>query len=151
MAILNANDIKFFQSVEEGSAGGVISTLEIPKDKLSLIFEEVTREEQQYGSVTYRKVFALNLHPLDDLNVAEMWLLMQPCTGMEMALGIGTNNDTDGSLISYSSPISQDDAISLGDISPGNMRPIWIRRVVHAGTPNFETGFFQLALSGKVS
>jgi len=151
MAILNANDIKFFQSEEEGSSGGAISTLEIPKDKLLLVFGDVTRDQQQYGAVTYRKVFALNLHPLDDLNVAEMWLLMQPCAGIEMALGIGTNTDTDGSVISYSSPTSQDEAIALGDISPGNMRPIWIRRVVHAGTPEFEVGFFQLALSGKVS
>lgn len=146
---ITAADIRFFQSELEGSSGGAMSTLEIPKDQLCLIFGDVGRGQAKYGGVDYRKVFAVNAHPTDELLVARLWLLMQPSAGVQVGIGLGSPTDTDGEAIVYSSPISPTDAIYLGDLAPGSVIPVWIRRVVPANTPEFERGFFQLALTGK--
>lgn len=146
---LTEQDLRFFQSELEGSSGGSMSTLEIPKDQLCLIFGDVDRGQAKYGGVDYRKVFAVNMHPTAELLVARLWLLMQPNAGVQVGIGLGTPTDADGEAIQYSSPISPADAIYLGDKAAGSVIPIWIRRVVPAGTPEFERAFFQLALTGK--
>jgi hypothetical protein len=128
-----------------------MSTLEIPKTEISLMFGDVTRGEAKYGAVEYRKIFAINMNPTDDFYVGRLWLLMQPNEGVEVAIGLGTLTDTDGELITYSAPMSAQDAIYLGDLPPGSITPIWLRRVVHAGTPEFDRGFFQLAFTGKAA
>lgn len=147
--MLTADDIKFFQSELEGSSGGGMSTLEIPKSELCLMFGDVTRGQAKYGAVEYRKIFALNSNPTLDFYVGRLWLLMQPNAGIQMAIGIGDMIDTDGELISYSAPMAAQDAIYLGDLPPGSITPIWLRRVIPAGTPEFDRGFFQLAFTGK--
>lgn len=126
-----------------------MSTLEIPRDELCLIFPDVDRGEAKYGDVKYRKIFAVNVHVTDEFLVSRLWLLMQPNAGIKIALGLGTLTDTDGEAISYSEPMSKESAIYLGDLAPGVIVPIWMRRVVPAGTPEFDRGFFQFALTGK--
>jgi hypothetical protein len=146
---LTAADMKFFQSELEGSSGGALSTLEIPQDQMCFMFPYVTRGQAKYGAVQYKKVFAINMSPDQELFVSRLWLLMQPSAGIKIAIGIGSPTDTDGEAITYSAPISKETAIYLGDLIAGSIIPIWIRRVIPAGTPDFERGFFQLALTGK--
>ncbi len=146
---LRASDIKFFQSELEASSGGAMSMLEIPRDQLCLIFPDVGRGQARYGAAEYRKVFAVNVHPTDDFFVTRLWLLRQPCAGIEMALGLGDPTDTDGEAVSYSAPMAAKDGIYTGDIAPGQAVPVWVRRVVPADTPEFERGFFQLAFTGR--
>jgi hypothetical protein len=145
-----AGDLKFFQSELEGSSGGALSTLEIPLDQMCLIFPDVTRGQAKYGAVEYKKVFAINMSALDTLSAGRLWLLMQPLANIKMAIGVGSPTDTDGSLIEYTSPSSKKTAVYLGDMAPSQSIPIWIRRVVPLGAPEFERGFFQLALTGQV-
>lgn len=146
---LAASDIRFFQSELEGSSGGAMSTLEIPKDQLCLVFPDVTRGQAKYGAVQYAKVFSVNTNPVDELFSARLWLLMQPGDGSQVSIGIGSPTDTDGEAIDYTAPLSRTDAIYIGDQTPGKITPIWIRRVIPALTPEFERGFFQLALTGQ--
>jgi len=146
---LSAADIKFFQSELEGSSGGAMSTLEIPKNQLCLIFGDVSRSAARYGGVEYRKVFAVNTHPTGELYSGRLWLLMQPIDGVDMAIGIGTLDDTDPDPIPFVSPTDKSQAIYLGDLVPGSVTPIWLRRVVSPETPEFDRGFFQLALTGN--
>ena len=147
--MLTAADMVFFMSELEGSSGGAMSTLQIPTAEMCRIFGDVTRLQAKFGGVDYRKVFLVNTNPTASLDVARMWFLMQPGIGNVMAMGLGSETDTDGTLISYTSPTDYSNALYLGDLPAGKIIPIWFQRVVTAGTKHFDRAFFQLALTGK--
>jgi hypothetical protein len=146
---VTSSDLKFFQSELEGSVGGAMSLIEVPKDEMCLLFRDVTRDQASNGLVDYKKLFMVNTNPADDLFVTKMWMLMQPGDRIEMAVGLGTLTDADGSVISYSTPDSIENSIYLGDLGSGKVTPIWLRRAVPTGIPEFEKDFFQLAFAGK--
>ena len=126
-----------------------MSTLQIPLNEMCRIFGDVTRLQARFGGVDYRKVFMVNTSATETLQLARMWFLSQPAYGNVMAMGLGTPTDTDGTIISYASPTDYSAALFLGDLGPSAVTPIWLQRVVSAGTKDFDRAYFQLALNGK--
>lgn len=111
MSIVQA-DIKFLKSSNTDSAGGIISATEITDLALNNLFDSVSVGEGESGLVDYRKLFVKNTHVSISWQNVAAWILAQTASeDDEIALGIGTNVDDDGS--STLTPLSASSVIAL--------------------------------------
>lgn len=146
---LTSADLKWYQSIQPNSDGGTITATRIPNNVASSLFPRVPRQALEEGRVDYRKVFLKNENAESlALNNAGVFLLLQPTAGEVIGIALGTPTDTDGSNLTYAAPDVKEDALPLGDLSPGESQAVWIRRQVQAGQNVFETSTFQLAAFG---
>jgi hypothetical protein len=146
---MTAAQLQFFLSAQPGSTGGALGTLQIDPTVFGQLFGPVWQQGLVNGWTDYRKVFAVNLSGTDILSSAVLWILQQPGAGQQISIGLGGDDDTDGTVIQYGQPMNQASAIALGNINPGQAIPIWIQRVIPAGSPMFSICNFQLVLSGE--
>ncbi len=146
---ISAGDLKFFQSANEGSAGGSMSLIQIPEGSLERIFPDTKRVALETSAVCYKKVFVVNTNPSDMLVDARIFLLVRPTSMEYVEVAIGTMDDEDGTVHQYFSPIDYAGGLQVGDMLPNTIVPVWMRRVTPAGlTPFSEMAFFQLAVQG---
>lgn len=146
---LAATDLKWYQSSDPGSTGGVISTTLIPNNQPSGLFPQVPRIALEEGRVDYRKVFLKNVNAESlALNTPGLFILFQPTAGEEVGIALGTADDSDGSNLTYVSPSNKGNALAFDALLPDTAQAFWIRRRVNAGQNVFKTSSFQLAAFG---
>ena len=138
--------VSLFRSSLTNSSGGPISAMELPAGEVHLLFPALTSDDLAAGVTTYRKVFVKNTGETKMLNSPFVWLALPPTQGGEISIGLGSDNDADGSAVSYVSPRVFADALALPSLDPGEYQGLWIRRVIPAGTPEFIASAMQLAI-----
>lgn len=123
------------------SLGGVKSSVEAD----AALFDKVLDTESATGRTEYRQVNVHNAHASLTLENAIVWIAANtPSDSTVIALGLGVSglngvepaiaNETSApSGVTFVPAASAGTAISLGNIPPGQHRPIWIRRVVAQG------------------
>lgn len=96
------------------------------------------------GQTDYLCLYVVNEHPVTAV-LAEAWLFDQIDGGdATYALGAATeapgsnvaavaNRFTAPAGVAFSSPVTVDDAIALGQLDPGEQKGVWVRRTVLAG------------------
>lgn len=142
-----SSDLSFFQSQSQGSTGGAISMISIPGNALALIWPDVLLAELQSGAVHYLKVFAVNTGT-DTLTAARAFMV-QTIDGESLEMAVGDSGDTDPSALTFLDYPQYASGLALGDMAPGAVVAIWIRRVTPADMSAFDgPAFFQLFLSG---
>ncbi len=141
------NDLKFFQSVSEGSTGGPIAMTIIPVDALVRLFPDVLLAELKTGAIHYIKVFVVNTSPTDTLEAAAAFMT-QPADGESLALALGGVSDSDPTPLVFQDHPNYPGGLALGSLVPGQSAAVWIRRVTPVMPDLQEPAFFQLFVRG---
>lgn len=157
---ISPENIQFFLSGgssnnnPNSSLGGAISNY-LVTGLLNNIFSDVTSDEASEGKVDYRCVYVKNANSSDSLYDAFVFISSQITGGSYVEIGISGNPapliavDTlapDGVTFIET---NVDNRISVGDISPLQAVPVWIKRVTPSGTSFKENDNFVLKVSGK--
>jgi hypothetical protein len=151
MAIVTT-DIKKYLSGGAGNTdpdaalGGAISTTEVVDDTVSNLFATCTAAESEAGSVKYRAFFVKNTHATLTYKNAVVYISANSSstdTEVKIALAdeaVGTstietiaNKDTAPVGPVFTTADGVGNALSIGDVDPGEMKGIWVQYTVDAG------------------
>ena len=126
------------------SLGGAMSSTAVPAS----VFDDVSGTESAAGDTEYRCIFLLNSHGSLTWQGVFLWLDGTTAQGdLAEAIGldgaaVGTStsastaadeNTAPAPAITFSSPTTKGTGLSIGNIGPGQMKAIWLRRTVTAG------------------
>jgi hypothetical protein len=136
-------NINWYRSSFTNSSGGAITTTALDNSDTNILFPSILQASLGTASTTYRKVF-LRYEDTPTWVTPKLWILFPPTQGGEIAIGLGTAVDTDGSAIMYSSPATEADGISLPTLSNGESVAVWIRRTIATTQEAFSVSAFQL-------
>jgi hypothetical protein len=159
MAIV-ASDIVFRLSVSAAagdttagtpatSLGDQVATTAITTAVLNNLFDDVSGAEAAAGDIEYRCIFILNNHATLTLIGANVYITSQTAGGGTITIGLdGTaisakgsasaqavtiaNESTAPSGVTFSNP-SSGSPLVIGDLAPGQVKGIWVKRDVTAG------------------
>ena len=129
------------------SLGGAISSVEIVDDTINNLFATAGAAESLSGSTKYRAFFIKNTHAtLTAYSVVIYISSNTPSTDTSVeiaiadeAVGVGTietiaDEDTAPTGPTFSVADGVVNAISIGDIAPGEMKGIWVKWILGAST-----------------
>lgn len=146
MAVLSS-DIKFYLSGggantdPAASLGGAISTTEVNP---ATLFDTVDSAEAASGDVEYRCIYIKNTNGTDTLLAAAAWISSNtPSADTVLDIGLGTsaidgteqtvaNESTAPAGVTFSAPSTKATGLSIGDMTAGQHKSLWIRRTVSA-------------------
>lgn len=166
MPIANS-DIKVRYSIKTGSAGNTLSqgdvneslgkyiaTNDVTDATLHALFAAVTGDENAGSEARYRCIFVYNSHSTLTWQGAKCWISAEVADGADTAIGVDTNaaaavgsgsaqaievadEETAPGGVSFTSPTTKSNGISIGDIAAGECRAIWVRRTAtNSGAAN---------------
>mgnify|MGYP003636848781 CR=1 FL=1 len=155
---ISASDIKIKLSIKTGSAGNAaaqsdtdeslgkyISTTEIIDATVHNIFDQISGDENAASTVEYRCFFVHNAHATLTLQGAIAWISAEVAGGATAAFGVDTtaasavgsapaqalevvNETTAPAGVSFSTATTKGTGITIGNITAGQCRAIWLRR-----------------------
>ena len=145
MSVISA-DLKFYLTPNANgdptlSLGGAGYGDEIP-ETIHEVFAQVSAVEATAGSVKYRAIGVMNTNVTDTLFDAVLYISSEtssPDDTVAVAYDAGTQSVADedtapsAPVLSFSTPTTKETGIALGDIAPGTLKRIWLRRTVTAG------------------
>lgn len=132
------------------SLGGAISTT---TDAPSGIFDDVSSAEATAGDIEYRCVYVKNNHGSLTLQGAKIWIQTQTPSGdTDVAIGLGTsavngteqtvaNEGTAPTSVTFSQPSSFAGGLTIGDLTAGQHKAVWVRRTVNAAAAGASDSF----------
>ena len=136
-------------STGAGSLGKYASTSVITTATLNNLWDDVSGAEASAGDIEYRCIFVLNNHATLTLQNAQVYIASQTAGGGTVDMGLDptaisakgsasaqavtiANESTAPAGVTFSSP-SSGSPLAIGDIAPGQVKGIWLRRTVTAG------------------
>jgi len=129
------------------SLGDQVSTTQITDATMNNLFDDVSGAESAAGDVEYRCIFVLNNHAT--LTLQNATVAVQSQTSGGASIDIATDNiavSAKGSGSAQAATVANENTaptgvsafgagpLALGDIGPGQVKGVWIRRTVGAGT-----------------
>ena len=147
-----ASDLKIYLSGGNGnsdpnaSLGGIISTTEVTDNTTHNLFDQVSGTESNAGDIEYRGIYLKNTH--GSLTAQNTKVYISSNTGsstttIDIALDGGATDATMETLSdestapsgeSFTAPTSYATGLSIGSMTTGQKKGIFIRRTVDAGT-----------------
>ncbi len=130
---------------QNASLGGAKSTTEASAS----LFDNVSSAEAAAGDIEYRCHYVHNAHATLTMLAAKTWIQANTPSGdtlIEIGLGTSALNGTEQTVagegnapsgVTFVTAADEANAISLGDIPPGQHRAIWTRRTTTAGAAAF--------------
>lgn len=164
MAVVAA-DLKLYLSGGGSNAdpdlalGGAISSTQAGTD----LFDAVASGEASAGDTEYRAVFLKNTNATDTWYAGKIWISSNTpssSTAVQLALadeGVANTIETVAGEGSAPSGPSFDDAedyanaLTIGNLGPGEAHGIWIKRAVSASAPAYANDTFTLSWLGDTS
>lgn len=143
------------------SLGDQISTTDITDATLNNLFDDVSGAEAAAGMIDYRCIFILNNHATLTLQGATITILSQTALGglIDIALDniavsakgsgsaqaavIGAETTTPSGVGSFGAG-----PLSIGDMAPGQVKGVWLRRTVTAGAAGLNPDGVILRVTG---
>lgn len=133
------------QANPNASLGGFMSSTQITDATLHNLFDVITGDENAAGDTEYRCIFVHNNHGSLTLQNAVVWMSAEVAGGANAAISLDTtgnvaansastmaktvaNEDTAPASQTFTSPTSKATGLSIGNLGPGQVRAIWIRR-----------------------
>lgn len=156
---VTANQIKFFTSTN--GLGGAITLTEIVSGNLHNVFDIVNKEESRDGDVEYRCIYVKNTNLVDSFEDVSAFLSAQtasPSTSMAFGLGTAAVGGTEQSIVdestapigvTFTESIGAAYAKNIGSIPAGQIKAIWLRRTVQAGTSSASSDVSTLSVDGS--
>ena len=150
------------------SLGGAMSTAGggvIVDNTLNNLFPNVTGPQSSAGATHFRLIYIFNNHATLTFTNAKIWItsltasaddevdigLDPAAIGSDSAINV-TETPTGTSApggVTFSRPITEGTAITIGSIPAQSKKGIWIKRVVNAGANAYTNNSFQLQASGE--
>ncbi len=161
------DDIKFFlsggvsNSNPNASLGGSISNTQIVNDALHNLFDRVSANESKTGDTEYRAFYVKNDHGSLTWRDVVVWIKTNTPAGDAVQIGkepsggsgkqtIASEKTAPGSpVIAFVDAPTRGAGLTLGDIGPGAVYMIWVKRIVPAGTQVFDNNYFEIQVSGE--
>jgi hypothetical protein len=128
------------------SLGKYISTTDLVDNTLNNLFDNISGDENAASTVDYRCVFVYNSHATLTLFSPKVWFVSQVAGGADMdmaldstaasdvassaaqALSVANETTAPAGPLTFSNPTSKAAGLSIGDLTPGQVKGIWIRR-----------------------
>lgn len=155
---ISSSDIKFYLSTPSGSAGAsltstpatslgkYVSTSAIVNATANNVFDDVSGAEAAAGMTDYRCVFVQNDHATLTLQNAQVSIGSQTAGGGDITIALDNIAvSAKASASAQSATIASETtapsgvgtfgtgALSIGSLGPGQVKAIWLKRVVTAG------------------
>jgi hypothetical protein len=150
------------------SLGGAISTAGggvIVDNTLNNLFPNVTGPQSSSGSTHFRCIYLFNNHATLTFTNAKIWIAQLTASGDdEVDIGLDpaaigsdsainvTETPTGTSApggVTFSRPITEGGAITVGDIPAQSKKAFWVKRTVNAGANAYTNNSFQIQASGE--
>jgi len=133
------------QSNVNASLGKWCSTTDITDNTLNNLFDDISGDENTAQESEYRCIFFHNAHASLTLQNAKLWISSEVSGGANISIGLDTtgassytstsqqalevaNEDTAPTGITFSAPTSKATGLSIGNLSPGYVIGIWVKR-----------------------
>jgi len=149
------------------SLGGVRSTTEVVDNTVENLFDNITGSESSAGDVEYRCYYFKNAHGTITWEDVVAWLESQISGGASVQIGLdpaGVGNGTSTGVattianestaptgVTFSTPTDKPSGLSVGDVGPGEMFAIWVKRTVAASTPGQASDGYDLRVEGDTA
>jgi hypothetical protein len=130
-----------------GSLGDQISTTQITDATLNNLFDDVTGAESSAGDIEYRGIFILNNHATLTLQNATISVLSETAGGSTIDIALDNIAvSAKGSASAQMGTIADENTapgaagafgkgpLTIGDLAPGQVKGVWVRRTVPAAT-----------------
>lgn len=129
-----------------GSLGKYISTTVLDQTTtLHNLFDVITGDENAASDVEYRCIFVHNAHATLTLQAAVVWLSAEVAGGANAAIAVDStlasplgataaqaltvaDESTAPTGLAFNAPTTKATGLAIGDLLPGNVRAIWVRR-----------------------
>lgn len=162
MAVLTG-DIKFYlsgggsNSDPSASLGGAISTTEVSS---STLWDGVSSAEALSGDTEYRCIYVKNTNATDTWLTAKAWISTNtPSIDSTTSIGLGTaaisgteqtvgNESTAPSGVTFSAPSTQESGLSIGNLTAGQYKAIWWRRVISSSASAYNNDGATITVGG---
>lgn len=127
------------------SRGDQVSTTAITTATLNNLWDKVSGAEAAAGDVEYRCIFVLNNHATLTLEAAKFGITSQTAGGGTIDFGLDpTAVSAKGSASAQAVTVANESTapagvtfasteVTIGDLAPGQVKGIWLRRTVSAG------------------
>ena len=126
------------------SLGGAVSSVNIADNTLHNLFDRVTGAESAAGDIEYRCFFVKNNHATLTLQGAKIYIdTNTPSTSTEIQMGVATESGSPVETIAnentapinptFSTAAGEVNALTIGNLVPGAVKAIWVKRTVTAG------------------
>ena len=164
---ITSDDIKFYLSGGETnsnpnlSLGGDISNTEIANATLHNLFDRVLGDESYTGDTEYRAFYVKNTHASLTWEGVKVWIDTNTPAGDTIEIGIESskgspkqsiaNENTAPTGITFSAPSNKENGLNLGDLLPGDVYMIWVKRIVPPSTAAYNTNYFILKFEGDTA
>lgn len=142
------------------SLGGAVSSVAITDNVLHNLWDRVTAAEASAGDTEYRAFYIKNTSAETWMNV-KLWIETNTPADDSIEIGIESSNGSpkqsiasEGeapSGISFSAPSSKATGLSLGNIAAGEVRMIWMRRIVPAACASYSNNSYTLSMEGDAA
>lgn len=128
------------------SRGRHVSTTVLPDGGLNNLFPDITGDENAAMNADYQCVFVHNAHATLTLRNTRCWIASQVTGGADAALAsdnigatplgagvaqaaeIATKDTSPTGVSGFTAATTKAAGLTLGDIGPGQVRAIWVRR-----------------------
>lgn len=130
-----------------GSLGDQVSTTQITDATLNNLFDDVTGAESSAGDIEYRGIFILNNHATLTLQNATISVLSETAGGSSIDIALdniavsakGAASAQMGTIADENTAPGAAGAfgkgpLTIGDLAPGQVKGVWVRRTVPAAT-----------------
>lgn len=168
MAVLNT-EIKFYlsggaaNSDANASLGGAKSSTEITSAQLHNLFDVVTSAEASAGDTEYRCIYVENTNGTDSLLSSAAYISSNtPSADTTVDIGLGTsaidgteqtvaNESTAPAGVTFSAPATLGAGLSIGDLTAGQHKAIWVRRTVNAAANAYNNDTATINVGGDTN
>jgi hypothetical protein len=164
LSVVTASAGDTTSSTPAASLGDQVSTTAITTATLNNLFDDVSGAEASAGDVEYRGIFVLNNHASLTLLGANVYIVSQTAGGGTIDIGLDpaaisakgaagaqaatiANESTAPAGVTFSAPTSGSPLV-IGDLAPGQVKGIWLRRTVTAGASALNPDGVILATAG---
>jgi hypothetical protein len=138
------------------SLGGAMSTVSgglIATDVANALFDNVSADEAAGGDTEYRGIYVRNNHGSLTWGTVKAWIETQTVSaGTSLEIGLATeaagaamatipNEGTAPAGVTFSAPADKAAGLAVGNLTPGQYRGLWVKRIVDDTTgPQADSG-----------
>lgn len=161
---VTANDVKIYLSGGAANAnghlalGGAKSSNEVGL-ALHDLWDLVSSTEASVGDTEYRCLYIQNTHGTQTAQNVDVFISANTPSGdTTMAVGLGTSavdgteqtvadEDTAPTSVTFSAPSTRGTGLSIGNLTPGQSKAIWLRRTITASAAAYDNDQFTLDIA----
>lgn len=155
------------QANPNSSLGKYVSTTAVSATTLNNLFDDISGSENAASTVDYRCIFVLNNHASLTLQSAVVYISSETAGGANTAIAtdniavaakgsataqaatIANETTAPTGISAFSAPTTAGTGLALGNIGPGQVKAVWIRRSATAS--GAQADGFVLGVSGDTA